>query len=74
MNCNLVNILMKRSYFIEMSKPGNYKEVDIKPYQHLIGKLIYLLYSTKPNIAFAIGQLSKHNLDPKTGHIKAVKR
>lgn len=64
-DCNLVNILIKIGYFIKISKPSNYKKVDIKPYQYLIGKLIYLLYGIRPNIIFAVGQLNKHNLDPK---------
>lgn len=73
-NYNFVNILMKVSYFIEISKHDNSKKAKIKPYQQLIQKLIYLLYKTRPNIAFIVGQLSKHNSDPKTGHIKIAKK
>lgn len=73
-DCNLVSIPMKAGYFIEMSEPGDYKEADIKPYQCLIGKLMYLSCGTRPDIAFAVGQLSKHNSDPRTGHMKAAKK
>ena len=40
-DCYSVSIPMKAGCFIEMSKPGDYKEVDIKPYQRLNGKLMY---------------------------------
>lgn len=33
MDYNSINILMKKGCFIEMSKSGNYQEVDIKPYK-----------------------------------------
>lgn len=73
-DCNLINIPMKVRCFIEMSEPGNYEEVDIKPYQRLIEKLMYLLCGTRLDIAFAVGQLSKHNLDCRAGHIKVAKK
>lgn len=57
-----------------MSKSNNYDKTDLKDYQHLIRKLIYLLYSTKSNITFAIGQLSKHNVDLRIGYMKVVNR
>lgn len=40
----------------------------------MISKLIYLVYGIRPDIAFTVGQLSKHNADPKKGHLQAVKR
>ncbi len=40
-DCNSVSIPIKAGCFIEMSKPGDYGEGDIKPYQRLIGKLMY---------------------------------
>lgn len=54
-NCNLVSISMKKGYFIKILESGNYKKVDIKPYQCLIGKLMYLSYGTRPDITFAVG-------------------
>lgn len=35
---------------------------------------MYLSYATRPNIVFAIGQMSKYNSDPISGHIKAAKK
>lgn len=46
---------MKADIIIDMSKVRAYKEAEFKVYQRLIGKLIYLLYSSKPNIIFVIG-------------------
>ena len=53
-NCNSINILMKAGYFINMQKPRDYKKAEIKPYQQLISKLIYLLYGTRPNMFFVV--------------------
>ena len=33
MNCNLVNILINTSYFIQMLEAKDYEEADIKAYQ-----------------------------------------
>lgn len=35
---------------------------------------MYLSCSTRPDIAFAVGQLSRRNADPRVGHLKAAKR
>ncbi len=65
---------MKAGCFIEMSESGHYEEVDIKLYQRLIGKLMYLSCGTGPEIAFAVGQLSKYNSDHRAGHMKSAKK
>ena len=51
-----------------------YKKEDLHTYQRLIGKLIYFACETKPNIAFAISQLSRHNIDPQRSYFQATKR
>ncbi len=73
-DCNSVHIPMKADYFIEMSESGNYDKTDLKGYQRLIRKLMYLSCGTRPDIAFIVGQLSKHNADPRIGYIKAAKK
>lgn len=35
---------------------------------------MYLSCGIRPNIAFAIGQLNKHNSDPEIGYIRVVKK
>lgn len=67
-------ILMKAGSAIKMTKPEDYKEVDLHIYQWLIGEQIYLFYSIKPDIAFVVELLSKHNSDPRKGHLQVAKR
>lgn len=69
-----MNIPIKTGSFIEMLKDDNYEKTDIKAYQRFIEKLIYLLYNTRPNIAFVMKQLSKQNANLKVGHLKAAKQ
>lgn len=65
---------MKAGNIIKMNKADNYDETDLKVYQHLIEKLMYLSFSTKPDIAFAVRLLSKCNVDSRVGHLRAAKR
>ena len=73
-DCNANVVPMKIKSAINMSDVDVYKEEDLHTYQQLIGKLMYLACGTRPDIAFAIGQLSKHNADPRKGHFQATKR
>lgn len=65
---------MKAGFAIKMIKLNNYKDIEIKPYQHLIGKLMYLACGTRPDIAFIVGLLSRHNADSRKDHLQAAKR
>lgn len=65
---------IKAGNFIEMQGEDDYKKVDLKVYQWLIGKLMYLSYRTRPDISFVVGQLSKRNVDLRMGHLKAAKQ
>lgn len=57
-----------------MSDIDTYKEYDLHTYEQRIGKLIYLTCGTRPDIAFAIGQLSKHNTDLQKDYLRATKK
>lgn len=35
---------------------------------------MYLLCGTRPDIAFVVGQLNRHNADPKKGYLQVAKR
>lgn len=60
--------------FINIQKEDNYEKANLKIYQQLVGKLIYFLCSTRPDITFVVGQLNKYNSDIKIGHLKMAKQ
>lgn len=71
----IANIIpIKAGSAIKMFDLDNYNDTDLHGYQRSIGKPMYLVYGTRPNIAFVVGQLSKHNADPKKVHLQATKR
>ena len=53
-NCNSINILIKHNNIIKKNYADDYKTTNIKAYQSLIGKWIYLLFGTILNMTFAI--------------------
>lgn len=63
-NCNPYNLSMKAESFLDIDHDGDGDEADLKAYQSLVRKLIYLACSTRPNISFIVGQLGRHNSDP----------
>lgn len=52
----------------------NCRIVDSTIYRSLIGKLLYLAGSTRPDISFTISSLSRFNLNPHRHHWDAAKR
>ncbi len=65
---------MKARSAIEMIEHDDYEDTEIKLYQYLIGNLIYLTCGRRPDIAFIVGLLSRHNADSKKDHLRAAKR
>ena len=53
---------------------GVSKEVDPTLYQSMVGSLIYAAMTTRPDIAQAVGTVSKFNSKPSEAHFTAVKR
>lgn len=47
-------ILIKARSAINIAKVDDYKKKDLHTYQCFIGKLMYLTYKTKLNIAFTV--------------------
>ncbi|XP_037951342.1 secreted RxLR effector protein 161-like [Teleopsis dalmanni] len=61
---------------IKLTKPTKIDEGVMKmyPYQSLIGALMYLAVTTRPDIAFAVNFLSQFNSNYNVEHWKAAKR
>ena len=55
---------------VELSSP----KVDTTEYQSAVGSLIYLTLGTRPDLAFAVGQVARFIHDPREVHWLAVKR
>jgi len=62
-----INVKLKKDDGI--SKPVNATE-----YQGIVGSLLYLAMGTRPDIAQAVGELSKFNSCPNQSHLTAAKR
>lgn len=67
-------MLIKAESVINILDTDIYKEKDLNTYRWLNGKLIYLACRIRPDIAFVISQLSRHNTDLWKDHIQADKR
>jgi len=50
-----------------------YSDADEKEYRSIIGSRMYLMLCTRPDIAFAVGALSRYNNAPKSSHMVAAK-
>lgn len=73
-NCNPCSLPMKAGSFLDTDHDGDNEETELKAYQSLIGKLMYLACGTRPDISFIVGQLGRHNSDPRVGHIRIAKQ
>ena len=53
---------------------GGGKSVELLKYQELVGSLLYAAISTRPDIAYAVGRLTRHMQAPLQRHWKAAQR
>jgi len=51
---------------------GEDSEVNEIVYHSMIGSLMYLMLCTRPDIAFAVGALSRYSSLPRTSHMNAA--
>jgi hypothetical protein len=58
---------------LKLNRNSTAKEVDATQYRHIVGSLRYLVH-TRPNLAFAVGYVSRFMQRPTTEHQHAVKR
>nr|GEW10443.1 zinc finger, CCHC-type [Tanacetum cinerariifolium] len=70
-NCSSVSTPMDP---IEKLKQNTGKPVDQLKYSRAIGCLIYAMTSTRPDIAYAVGRLSRFTSNPSRQHWKAITR
>lgn len=49
-------------------------ESNIKQYQAMVGSLMYAMLCSRPDLAYAIQQLSQFNSNPTNAHFQAAKR
>jgi hypothetical protein len=60
---------------VKLVKNDSYsKRVDSSRYQSMVGSLLHLARATRPDIAHAVGSVSKFNSEPTEAHLTAVKR
>lgn len=64
---------MEKLIFSSSSNISDLAAADV-PYRQAIGSLIYLVTNTRPDIAFTVGQLSKHPENPSQSNWASVKR
>jgi hypothetical protein len=50
------------------------EKVDQKLYQSMVGSTIYGMLCTRPDIAFAVQQISQFSSNPSTTHLQVAKR
>ncbi|GJS15701.1 zinc finger, CCHC-type containing protein [Tanacetum coccineum] len=70
-DCSPVNTPMDP---VEKLKPNTDKPVDQLEYSRAIGCLMYVMTSTRPDIAYAVGRLSRFTSNPSRQHGQAITR
>jgi len=50
----------------------NLGKIDVNKYQSLLGLLIYISVKSRPDIAYAVNQASRHNENPTLVSYKAL--
>lgn len=73
-NCNPVKTPMEVNCKLLKNKCVNVEEMRKYPYQSLIGALMYLAVTTRPDIAYTVNYLSQFNNNYDTSHWNAAKR
>lgn len=72
-SCHPTILLVKTGSTLFLDQVGDHQQTNLTVYQRLISKLIYLSCGTRSDIAFLVGQLSRHNSDPCVGHLHVAK-
>ena len=56
-----------------MDLSNNSDPVDSRKYREIIGSLIYLMTSTRPDLSYVVGKLSQYLLESRQQHWVAAK-
>nr|CCI55340.1 PH01B019A14.9 [Phyllostachys edulis] len=70
-DCNPAHTPMEER--LKLSRESTAEEVDATQYRRIVGSLRYLVH-TRPDLAFAVGYVSRFMQRPTTEHQQAVKR
>ena len=73
-SCYPTILPVKAGSTLTLNQVDNHTPADMIAYQQLVGKLIYSACRTRPDIAFVVGQLSRHNSDPQMDHMRIAKQ
>lgn len=77
-NCSIVSTPSDpKTTFSKTMAPKNTTEQDYmskRPYLELLGCLLYLATSSRPDIAFAVNDLARYSSNPGIAHWKGLKR
>ena len=65
---------MKAGSSLTLDQAGDHPLTNLIAYQCLIGKLMYLACGIRPDRAFVVGQLSRHNSDPRIDDIRIAEQ
>lgn len=72
-SCKSLSTPLEANYQIKCDS-DNCKKVDEKNYQSLIGSLMYLAITTRPDILHSVAKLAQRNVNPHSEHEAAAKR
>ncbi|GKB08885.1 hypothetical protein Tco_0837197 [Tanacetum coccineum] len=73
-NCEDCSPVSTPMHPVEKLKPNTGKPVDRLEYSRAIGCLMYAMISTRPDIAYAVGRLSRFTSNPSRQHCHAITR
>nr|GEX65012.1 zinc finger, CCHC-type [Tanacetum cinerariifolium] len=74
LNCEDYSSVSTPMDLVGYLKPNTGKPVDQLEYSRAIGCLLYVMTSTRPDIAYVIGRLSRFNSNPNRQHWKVITR
>ena len=73
-SCHPIVFSIQAELSLILDQVGDHLPTNTVVYQQLVGKLMYLACGIKPDIAFIIKQLSRHNSDLQAGYIYIAKQ